>query len=119
LLILISSNSYLENLVLNNAHQKVAFNLPHPDDETIDAGEIISLLLAFGSHVHFDLMASGNGGIANTPLSFRANNYYNATISQNASEQDRKGIIREDSFKQVMKILNVTDYSLHHLMISN
>ncbi|MDR2623865.1 MAG: PIG-L family deacetylase [Methanobrevibacter sp.] len=97
---------------LNDDSKKVAFILPHADDETIGAGGLIFLLIEKGYKLHFDLMTSGN---SLSPTLRIVDNYYNLNISKNESEAGRKGIIREDSFKQVMMILNVSDYSMHHI----
>ncbi|MDR2831293.1 MAG: PIG-L family deacetylase [Methanobrevibacter sp.] len=128
------SISYLTNPLLVDSHEKVAFIIPHADDETIGAGGIISMLSNSGCKLHFDLMTSGNkigvgtisvddyykanvskmhylGDIGNNTI--KIDNYYNVNISKNVSEGDRKGIIREDSFKQVMKVINVTNYKTH------
>ncbi|MDR1820172.1 MAG: PIG-L family deacetylase [Methanobrevibacter sp.] len=94
----------------NAHHEKIAFIIPHADDETIGASGIILMLLNSGYKLHFDLMTSGNGIGSNT---LKVHNYYNCEHQPNESERGIKGRIREDSFKQVMKIINVTDYKLH------
>jgi LmbE family N-acetylglucosaminyl deacetylase len=90
--------------------KKVAFILPHADDETIGAGGIISKLIDKGYKLHFDLMTSGN---SLAPKLRVVDNYYNVNVPNNANGSDRKGIIREDSFKQVMKVINMSDYKVH------
>jgi LmbE family N-acetylglucosaminyl deacetylase len=94
----------------NQNSEKIAFILPHADDETIGAGGVISELVEKGYILHFELMTSGD---AIAPGLRTVSNYYNISIPKNASEEDRKGLIREDSFKQVMKIFNITDYNIH------
>ncbi|MDR2544393.1 MAG: PIG-L family deacetylase [Methanobrevibacter sp.] len=107
--ILFLSVFYSTNPLLTNT-MEIAFIIPHADDETIGASGIISMLLNSGYKLHFDLMTSGNGIGSNT---IKVCNYYNVNIPANESERGKKGRIREDSFKQVMKIINVTDYKLH------
>jgi LmbE family N-acetylglucosaminyl deacetylase len=112
LFLLFLSTLYSINPVVNDSDKKVAFILPHADDETIGAGGLISMLVEKGYRLHFDLMTSGNGIGHGT---IRVDNYYNVRLPENVSEKDRKRMIREDSFKQVMMILNVNDYSMHHV----
>ncbi|MDR2829511.1 MAG: PIG-L family deacetylase [Methanobrevibacter sp.] len=101
---------YLYSQVNNHDDKKVAFIISHADDETIGAGGVISILIKSGYKLHFDLMTSGN---SLAPTLRIVNNYYNASISKDMNDADRKGIIREDSFKQVMKVINVTNYRTH------
>jgi LmbE family N-acetylglucosaminyl deacetylase len=89
--------------------EKVAFIIPHPDDETIGAGGTIQRIIENGSTVHFELMTSGD---AITSELLTVTNYYNINIPANASEDYKKKLIRQDSFKRVMAIFG-TDYDIH------
>lgn len=94
------------NQTVNNttSKTKVTVILPHPDDETIGMGGNIQILKANGSHIHCVLMTSGNdisSGLR--PVT----NYYNLTLPENANKSDVKRIIREDSFKRVMRLWNL------------
>jgi LmbE family N-acetylglucosaminyl deacetylase len=95
---------------INQNSEKIAFILPHADDETIGAGGVISMLVEKGYTLHFELMTSA-GAIFTGALPVK--NYYNVSIPKNATEENRKGLIREDSFKQVMKIFNISNYNIH------
>nr|WP_319372377.1 PIG-L family deacetylase [uncultured Methanobacterium sp.] len=88
---------------------KVAFIIPHPDDETIGAGGTVGKLMANGTKIHFELMASGDGQGA-TLLNFT--NYYKIDIPANSSANYTKKLIREDSFKRVMAIYGCDDYNM-------
>ncbi len=90
--------------------EKVAFIIPHPDDETIGAGGTIQRIMENGSTVHFELMTSGD---AITSQLLSVTNYYNVAIPANATAEDKKKLIREDSFKQVMSVLGCTNYNIH------
>lgn len=96
-------NVSIQNESPLNGSNKVVIILPHPDDESIGMGGLIQKLQKEGKEVHCVLLASGNGITDKVPL---CENYYNLTIPENASKSDRKKIIREDSFKKVMKIYN-------------
>jgi LmbE family N-acetylglucosaminyl deacetylase len=110
-IIILAISTYIGyNYFIKQNSEKIAFILPHADDETIGAGGVISMLAEKGYTLRFELMTSGNA-IANGMLI--VNNYYNVSIPKNASEKDRKGLIREDSLKQVMKIFNITNYTFH------
>ncbi|MDR2873160.1 MAG: PIG-L family deacetylase [Methanobrevibacter sp.] len=102
--------AYTGGYFIDQDSEKIAFILPHADDETIGAGGVISMLAEKNCTLHFELMTSGN---AISGVLRRMNNYYNVSIPKNASESTRKGLIREDSFKQVMKIFNNSNYILH------
>jgi LmbE family N-acetylglucosaminyl deacetylase len=88
---------------------KVAFIIPHPDDETIGAGGTIQRIMENGSTVHFELMTSGD---AITSKLLTVNNYYKIDIPANATADNKKKLIREDSFKRVMAIFG-TEYNIH------
>jgi LmbE family N-acetylglucosaminyl deacetylase len=94
----------------NQNSEKIAFILPHADDETIGAGGVISELVEKGYILHFELMTSGDAVGGGELI---VDNYYNVSIPKNASEKDRKGLIRENSLKQIMKIFNITNYNFH------
>ncbi len=89
--------------------EKVAFIIPHPDDETIGVGGTIQRIMENGSTVHFELMTSGD---AITSQLLTVKNYYNIEIPSNATADYRKKLIREDSFKRVMAIFG-THYNIH------
>ncbi len=89
--------------------EKVAFIIPHPDDETIGAGGTIQRITEDGSTVHFELMTSGD---AITSELLTVTNYYNIDIPANATDDYRKKLIRQDSFKRVMAIFG-TGYNIH------
>lgn len=84
---------------------KVVIIAPHPDDETIGVGGFIQRLKNQGKDVHVVLVTSGNLISDKVPL---CNNYYGLNIPVHASPQERKKIIREDSFKRVMNIYGVS-----------
>ena len=86
---------------VKTSYNKVAIILPHADDETIGAGGWIQYLKSHGKQVHSVLITSGNA--VNKKL-LTVRNYYNIKIPKKASASYRKGLIREDSFKKVMKI---------------
>lgn len=99
-----NSNAEAPNVMVNaTTHEngKVAVILPHPDDETIGLGGTIQMLMESGNTVHCELMTSGNSVGSGLRT---VENYYGINISSNASEADRKKLIREDSFKRVMAI---------------
>ena len=105
-------NSSNESQNMTNASSsigKVAFIIPHPDDETIGAGGTIGKLIANGTRIHFELMASGDG--QGTTL-LNVTNYYNVDIPTNSSASYKKKLIREDSFKRVMAIYGCDDYNM-------
>ncbi|BDZ70924.1 PIG-L deacetylase family protein [Methanobacterium petrolearium] len=106
------NKSSTEKNVTGNVSQseKVAFIIPHPDDETIGAGGTIQRIMENGSTVHFELMTSGD---AVTSELLTVNNYYNIKIPANASSEYRKKLIRQDSFKRVMDIYGCDDYEMH------
>jgi LmbE family N-acetylglucosaminyl deacetylase len=89
--------------------EKVAFIIPHPDDETIGAGGTIQRIMENGSTVHCELMTSGD---AITAQLLTVTNYYNIPIPSNASADYRKKLIREDSFRRVMDIFGCS-YNTH------
>ncbi|NYB52149.1 MAG: PIG-L family deacetylase [Methanobacteriaceae archaeon] len=89
---------------------KVAFIIPHPDDETIGVGGTIQRIMENGSTVHFELMTSGDA-LSSKLLTVR--NYYNIDIPANATADYRKKLIREDSFKRVMALWGCNDYNIH------
>ena len=91
-----------------SSNNKVVIIAPHPDDETIGMGGLIQKLKSEGKDVHVVVMCSGNGITDKVPLTY---NYYNLTIPANATQADRKAIIREDSFKRVMSVYN-TSYEI-------
>lgn len=93
----------------NESAGKVAFIIPHPDDETIGAGGTIQKLMANGTKIHFELMASGDG--QGTTL-LNVTNYYKIDIPANSSTTYTKKLIREDSFKRVMAIYGCDDYNI-------
>ena len=86
---------------VKTSYNKVAIILPHADDETIGVGGWIQYLKSHGKQVHCVLITSGNA--VNKKL-LTVRNYYNIKIPKKASASYRKGLIREDSFKKVMKI---------------
>jgi LmbE family N-acetylglucosaminyl deacetylase len=90
--------------------EKVAFIIPHADDETIGAGGTVHRIMEDGSPVHFELMTSGD---AVTSQLLTVTNYYGVSIPANATASERKKLIREDSFKQVMGIFGCTSYNIH------
>ena len=106
------NKSSAEKNVTENVSQseKVAFIIPHPDDETIGAGGTIQRIMENGSTVHFELMTSGD---AITSELLTVNNYYNIKIPANASSEYRKKLIRQDSFKRVMAIYGCDNYEIH------
>jgi LmbE family N-acetylglucosaminyl deacetylase len=93
----------------NESSGKVAFIIPHPDDETIGAGGTIQKLMANGTRIHFELMASGDGEGATL---LNVTNYYKIDIPSNSSASYTKKLIREDSFKRVMAIYGCDDYNI-------
>jgi len=99
-----------ETVNTSSTPEKVAFIIPHADDETIGAGGTIQRIMEDGSPVHFELMTSGD---AITSQLLTVTNYYNVPIPANATASERKKLIREDSFKQVMKIFGCTSYNIH------
>ncbi len=94
--------SYSESFENSN---KVVIFAPHPDDETIGVGGFIQRLKNQGKDVHVVLVTSGNFVSDKVPL---CNNYYGLNIPANVSPEERKKIIREDSFKRVMNIYGVS-----------
>ncbi|EKQ50778.1 MAG: putative LmbE-like protein [Methanobacterium sp. Maddingley MBC34] len=105
----ISTNG-TQNVTNNSSSaEKVAFIIPHPDDETIGAGGTIGKLMANGTKIHFELMASGDG-LGSTLLN--VTNYYKIDIPANSSTSYTKKLIREDSFKRVMAIYGCDDYNI-------
>jgi len=100
-----------ENATTNASQaEKVAFIIPHPDDETIGAGGTIQRIIENGSAVHFELMTSGN---AVTSELLPVYNYFNVDIPSNINSEDQKKLIRQDSFKRVMTIYGCSDYDMH------
>ncbi|EKF86566.1 PIG-L family deacetylase [Methanobacterium formicicum] len=93
----------------SSSAEKVAFIIPHPDDETIGAGGTIGKLMANGTKIHFELMASGDGQGATL---LNVTNYYKIDIPANSSSSYTKKLIREDSFKRVMTIYGCDDYNI-------
>lgn len=105
-----TNNTGNQNATANaSSPEKVAFIIPHPDDETIGAGGTIQRIMANGSTVHFELMTSGD---AVTSQLLTVTNYYKVAIPANASSADKKKLIREDSFKQVMGIFGCSNYNI-------
>ncbi|MCC7550545.1 MAG: PIG-L family deacetylase [Methanobacterium sp.] len=99
-----------ENTTNNESQpEKVAFIIPHPDDETIGAGGTIQRIMENGSTLHFELMTSGN---AVTSELLPVYNYFNIEIPSNISTEDQKKLIRQDSFKRVMAIYGCSDYNM-------
>ncbi|MDY9923305.1 PIG-L family deacetylase [Methanobacterium sp.] len=96
------------NITTNTSPDKVAFIIPHPDDETIGVGGTIQRIMENGSTVHFELMTSGD---AVTSQLLTVKNYYNIEIPSNSTADYRKKLIREDSFKRVMAIFG-THYNI-------
>jgi LmbE family N-acetylglucosaminyl deacetylase len=96
---------------VSNASQseKVAFIIPHPDDETIGAGGTIQRIMENGSAVHFELMTSGDSV---TSQLLTVKNYYNIDIPSGATADYKKKLIRQDSFKRVMAIYGA-EYNIH------
>lgn len=103
-----SSNAE-EGTVNSSQSEKVAFIIPHPDDETIGAGGTIQRIKENGSTLHFELMTSGD---AITSELLPVNNYYNIKIPSNATAEYQKKLIRQDSFKKVMAIYGA-EYEIH------
>ncbi|WP_321421748.1 PIG-L family deacetylase [uncultured Methanobacterium sp.] len=93
----------------SSSTEKVAFIIPHPDDETIGAGGTIGKLMSTGTRIHFELMASGDGEGATL---LNVTNYYKIDIPANSSASYNKKLIREDSFKRVMAIYGCDDYNM-------
>lgn len=93
----------------SSSAEKVAFIIPHPDDETIGAGGTIQKLMANGTKIHLELMASGDGQGATL---LNVTNYYRINIPANSSANCTKKLIREDSFKRVMAIYGCDDYNM-------
>ena len=105
-----ANNTGNQNVTVNSSSpEKVAFIIPHPDDETIGAGGTIQRIMENGSTVHFELMTSGD---AVTSQLLTVTNYYNVAIPANANSADKKKLIREDSFKQVMGIFGCSNYNI-------
>lgn len=103
----LNGNDSINNKSSNN---KVAIISPHPDDETIGMGGFIQRLESEGKEVHVVVMCSGNG----IPNKVRVENYYNVTIPSNATQADRKKLIREDAFVRVMNIYGVSYEIIGH-----
>lgn len=92
-----------------SSEEKVAFIIPHPDDETIGAGGTLQKFLENGTKIHFELMASGDGQGATL---LNVTNYYKISIPANSTAKTSKELIREDSFKRVMAIYGTDDYNI-------
>ncbi len=116
-----SADSYPDSAGNNTTHgerdktinssqsERVAFIIPHPDDETIGAGGTIQRIKNNGSKLHFELMTSGD---AVTSELLPVHNYYNIKIPANSTVEYSKKLIRQDSFKRVMEIYG-TEYKIH------
>lgn len=105
ILFLSTFQANLGNITKNNVNKtKVAIILPHPDDEVIGMGGNIQILTENGCQIYCVLMTSGNDV---SPGLRPVKNYYNVSIPPDADKAETKKLIREDSFKRVMNILEV------------
>ncbi|MDR3291396.1 MAG: PIG-L family deacetylase [Methanobrevibacter sp.] len=107
--------SMIYNDKVASSNDKVAFIIPHPDDETIGAGGLIQMLQEKGYKLHFELITNGNLGDNVKSGGKTLNNFYNINLPLNATNKEKNGLIREDSFKQVMKVHGCDDYIMHHI----
>lgn len=105
-----STNNGSSNASAASSEDKVAFIIPHPDDETIGVGGTLQKIMESGTKIHFELMASGDGEGAKL---LNVTNYYKIDIPANSSKNYTKKLIREDSFKRVMAIYGCDDYNMH------
>ncbi|MDR1819401.1 MAG: PIG-L family deacetylase [Methanobrevibacter sp.] len=98
-LISVSSNDYHPN-------KKIAFIIPHPDDETIGIGGTVNELISLGYHLHFELMCDGSG------MNDHVWNDFNVKGIDDLNDSEYKATVRQDAFVRVMNLINCTDYRL-------
>ncbi|MDR2624567.1 MAG: PIG-L family deacetylase [Methanobrevibacter sp.] len=108
-IIFVSLGLIFVSSALNNYNysKKIAFIIPHPDDETIGVGGTVNELIRNGHHLRFDLMCDGSR--MDTPVW----NDFNVRGIDGLDDRDYKAEIRQNAFVRVMNLINVTDYCMH------